>query len=236
MLLLTTTKNMKQLFAFILTSMLLMSCDPLFMRMTSKSMEGTINEGDLVWVNPTKQINKNQIVAFNHNDQLVGEQVWIFRVIAISGDKIEIKSGEVFINDKKTKEPETLKFSYKVLVKGFEPPSFLEKLEYTPLSRNAFIVHMTNDEKTRLSETPQISGLEPILMTKGIHQKNIYMSDSINNWNTDNFGPIKIPKSQVGKPDAENLYFLMGDNRHNSLDSRYFGFVKESDIIGIVNE
>ncbi len=171
MLLLTTTKNMKQLFTFILTSMLLMSCDYLSMRMTSKSMEGTINEGDLVWVNPSKKINKNQIVAFNHYDEHLGEKIWIFRVIGISGDKVEIKSGEVFINDKKTNEPETLKFSYKVMVKGPEPTSFLEKLEYTPLSQNEFIVHMSDNDKSRLSETPQISGIEPILMAKGVLQK-----------------------------------------------------------------
>jgi signal peptidase I len=37
------------------------------------------------------------------------------------------------------------------------------------------------------------------------------------------FGPIKI---------SEDHYFLMGDNRDNSLDSRYFGTVERSLIVG----
>jgi signal peptidase I len=145
------------------------------------SMEPTLLIGDFLLVNkffyatprfslekailPHKEMKRHDIVVFKYPKDLTKD--FVKRVIALEGEKVEIRDKQVLINDLPIGE------SYKV----------------------------HNDSQ--------------------VFTKNGYYhyDDSIR----DNFGPVVVPAGHC---------FVMGDNRDNSMDSRYWSFLPSSSIKG----
>lgn len=135
--------------------------------------------------------------------------------------------------------------------------------------------NLTAQKADLLKSDPNVESVKRFIKT-GV-EDGIYpdMQDgrpsNTNNWNSDNFGPIYIPKAGATvKLDAkslpfykiiiseyeknklkvtgndiyindkiattytfkQNYFWMMGDNRNNSLDARYFGYTPEDHIVG----
>jgi signal peptidase I len=219
----------------LLISLLILSCGPRHIRMPSTAMEGTIKNGTELKIKKTHDIGHNSIIAFQHKDPLQGEQIMVLRVVAIPGDTIKIRSGQVFVNKVLFQEPEQIKFSYQVLVDGKLSEKLIEGMEYVQINSREYVFQLSRDESKKLWNYPSVATVRILARNPGYLQEGIFGGDAKDPWNVDKYGPIKVPlPGEAGA--TENLYFALGDNRHNAIDSRYFGYISEKDIIGVVEQ
>lgn len=196
-------------------------------KVSSPSMSDTFKIGEVLTVVSKDNIERSDVVVFKRtmDDK---EEKWTFRVIGLPGDRVEIKEGKVFVNGGAFAEPATIKTPYKVTTTDVLNPNVAKDLEGGPVGENQFVFNLTKAQKDELAKNSVVKSVEDDVYPAGSMEEYIFMADSVNKWNTDNFGPIEVPK------DPEPCYFLLGDNRHNAQDSRYIGFVKKSEVVGVV--
>jgi signal peptidase I len=212
---------------------------------------------------------------------------YIKRCVAVAGDTLEIKAGNVYINGIKSEPPPEAMYTYTFKSKVELNPAFIKEefntTEYSGFG-GSYMINLPYNMVSKFNSQPFIAS--PLVPDNDVYDPDDAASGSRHSsagnvfphdktyyykWTIDNYGPIWIPKKGAsialndstyaayerairvyekndfykkdgkfflnGKEVTEytfkmDYYWMMGDNRHGSQDSRYWGFVPEDRIVG----
>lgn len=198
------------------------------------SSEPTIKTGSIVFTSILQQPEPGNTVAYKSEyiDSLLpyakpGE-IHLHRMVADEGDLLVMTDGVLYRNGKNFDADKNLLHHYIA-----DNAAIATLPNFTELEKKGFLIQMSNTQYQLFLSTKEMVELnrKGIILQKVIYRNNeIYTGafnwmkkDSV--WTIDNFGPLTIPKG---------FFFVMGDNRHNSLDSRFVGFIKKENFRGTV--
>lgn len=206
-------------------------------KMPAPTNEPAIKESALIFVSSlgrpapykfavfTSQYHDSLMSSFDENYKQGSK--YIYRICGMPGDIVEMKDGVLFVNYKDFDELLDLKNQYKISKENF---TFIDEEDYSEEDNYQLIqpsdsIIVTFDNKMYNKYARKIKLSQYLITDTSFATGCFKWYSDTTKWSIDNFGPLKIPSDN---------YFVLGDNRHNAMDSRFCGFVKKENITGFV--
>lgn len=245
-------------------------------------MYATLKPNDLlmVWRWPKwTGMERNDVVVFRdplRDDRSKSNRsLLVKRIAGMPGDIVMIRNGHLSVNAVVEQFPSTGTHSYLVRLKeGRSPDALLAYLGlplYSVQQGRMFIELPLNAQLAKaVMAREEVVNVEPLSTATG-SPSHIFPFDPSFNWNSDEYGPLRVPgKGDILSITIDNLplydrliskyeghelsvngdtvliedeplvkyvveqdyFFVLGDARHNSSDSRYWGFLPADHIVG----
>ena len=177
--------------------------------------------GDMMLATSFKLPGRYDFICFRSEKDELENGIRTYRLCGMEGDTINIQNGMLFVNGRSVDDSLPLAHDYLLAIDQLDmlPAEEIISEGFQQVSFDTVRVTLS-DEFVRRSQIPARRKVD------GIWEKNDYMTARYSkNWNKDQFGPLCIPPGK---------YFVLGDNRDNANDSRYFGLVDQSEWVGTV--
>jgi len=217
-------------------------------RIPSASMENTLLIGDLVLVNKLSyglrtpglfpfssirltpsylvsagNVQRGDVIVFEFTmrspDGLPADlSYYVKRCVGIPGDTVEIRQGRVFVNGLEMLPPSTvINPQFRRTLR--REATFPEGAGFTDLDYGPIRVPHAGDVVPLTPETMKI--IRPIILHEG---HNVWKNPG---------GEIRLDGNPADTYTVRgDYYFVLGDHRDNSSDSRMWGFVEHEEIVG----
>jgi signal peptidase I len=184
---------------------------------SSGSNEPTLKKGTHFFTSNLITPKRFDFITFAINTPEFGKQIWVHRICGMPGDTVEIRNGDLFVNNTAMDEKMNLKKLFAIPYSQVESVQ-VDEMEMIPMGTDSVMVPLeTLKQEAIIKKARRCSllGDEYPEIEKRYRHK----------WTAHRFGPYVVP---AGK------YFVMGDNRYFSNDSRYHGPIDNRDVLGTV--
>lgn len=141
------------------------------------------------WADPQR----GDVIVFKYPENM--SDFYVKRVVAVAGDKVEVKDGRLLVNDQPTPR-------------------------YIPQGKSGFDYLKDEDFQEGQQFFNNKLQYKHLIEELGEQRFSILLREGVQ---FDSFQPVTVPEGHL---------FMLGDNRNNSKDSRYWGFLPEENILG----